>query len=94
MFYGLTTNQEYFEKHISVFVALAPCARLNNANTATCFAANNVYWFVESLESLFGIQEVKNYQLYIESIKYTVCHYLRHFKAILPEICDWDITEE
>ena len=94
MFYALSTNEEFMAKHISVFVALAPCAKIKNPNKSTCFIANNFYWFVDSISDVFGVQEIKHASLYVESLKYSVCDYLKHFKRVLPEICDWNMTKE
>ena len=34
MFYGMSTSQEFYEQHVSVFVALAPCALIANPHKA------------------------------------------------------------
>ena len=54
MFYGLTTNQDYFVDNISGYVALAPCALYQNPSQGLYITSNNLYWLIEMLHSLFG----------------------------------------
>ena len=55
MFYGLTTNQKFYEKHISVFIALAPCALIANTNKAAQMVAYNMYWIIEKLDWMLDL---------------------------------------
>jgi len=92
MFYGLTTNQKFFQEHISVFVALAPCALIGNASTAASLTANNMYWVVENFTGLFNLYHVKHPDYHIELFKYDVCSMMKPLKSIAPNLCDWSLT--
>ena len=91
MFYALTAEPGFYERHVSAYVALGPCALIGNTNSATSVAANNMYWIVESLYEVFDMQYVRHTDYYTQRLKKETCSYLRPFKGIAPNLCDWSL---
>ena len=71
MFYGLATNEDYFKDRINLFVALAPCARMDHGNLINIFSILAKFeWFLEAQLAEVGIYELfgKGWEIEFEKI--------------------------
>ena len=49
MFYGLLTEQAFYESKVSVFISLAPCSLMTSPNFVTALTGHNLYQVVEGI---------------------------------------------
>ena len=90
-FVGSSLIPDYYTKHINLYVALAPVARMDHTLVEAFTYLSEISGFLTSLVQYFHIWNIVPYNHNVGEYMADICRYLPHLCVVINEgFWDWD----